>query len=617
MTRSLLFALLCALPWRLDAASPLEFSEPSGRPTLKSIYSSTHDLTDFVQGETSRGVALVFLGIECPVARLYVPRLNELHEEYGSQGIAFVGIYSDSGVNVFDMATHAHDADIAFPVLQDVDHRLADALQVRVTPEVVLLSPKLERVYQGAIDDQYQRHGRKAAASENYLQGALAALVQGQQVKRDFVSASGCPLERGTPQRSGRKVTFHKDVAPLVQQHCQECHRSGGPGPFELATYDDVALNAEKIREVVADRRMPPWHGVLHPDFGKLQNNKRLPEEAVATLLAWIDAGTPEGDAADGPPAKTWPSADEWAIGTPDFVYRMPQPFRVPKSGTLEYQFFRVSLNLAADRWFQAVEIKPGNPEVVHHVTLHVAPAVSDKRLSGLATMAQLYGINGERANLLNDFVPGDTYNAKTYPPDQAVLIPKNSDLIFEVHYTPNNRAATTDQSMVAFRWADTPPEQPVLTHVFRKPIGGFRIPPRHPHYRVEDTYYFKHDVEIDAIRPHFHYRGKSFRLEIIERDPQTDEIANRRTILTVPVFDQAWQRTYELATPLVLPAGTELLATGHFDNSRINPNNPDPAAEVTWGQQSTDEMFSTRFKYRLVRQPQSLATAVGEGRHE
>lgn len=216
--------------------------------------------------------------------------------------------------------------------------------------------------------------------------------------------------------------------------------------------------------------------------------------------------------------------------------------------------------------------------------------------------MAQLYGINGEVAHLINDFVPGDTYNAKIYPADQAVLIPKHSDLIFEVHYTPNGRPAA-DQSMVAFQWADGPPKHQVQTTVFRKQIGGFRIPPHHPHYRIEDTYHFAQDVEVDAIRPHYHLRGKSFRLELITRNPDTDEIEDRQTILSVPIFDQGWQRTYELEKPLFVPAGTELLATGHFDNSNLNPNNPDPSAEVVWGQQTTDEMFSTRFKYRIVKQ--------------
>ena len=589
--------LTCSIP--LSAASPVDATSPQVR--LKSIYSTEHGLHEFAEGE-ARGLVLVFLGTECPVARQYVPRLAQLYAEYRPQHVSFLGVFSDTGVNVFRMATYAHDEDIPFPVLQDVDHRLADLLDVRSTPEVVVLDKQLQKKYQGAIDDQFKRHGRRAQASEHYLVDALRSLLDDKPVERSYVPAAGCPLERSMPQRSARTVTYYKDIAPLVQKHCQECHHQGGPGPFELVSFDDVAFNSAKIREVVSDRRMPPWHGILNPEFGTLANSKQLSGEEIDTMVAWIDAGAPEGSRADGPAPVRWPAPSEWAIGKPDFVYRMPEPFRVPKSGALEYQFFRVPLNLDGDRWFRGVEIKPGTADVVHHITLHVAPAKGGRqRFDGLAVMAQLYGLNGELAHVISDFVPGDTYNAKVYPPDQAVLIPKHSDLIFEVHYTPNNRQAVTDQSMAAFLWAAAPPQHQVQSRIFRRPVGQFRIPPHEPHQRVEDTYYFEHDVLIDSIRPHFHLRGKSYRLEIIERDPRTDEIQNRRTILTVPVYDPAWQRTYELATPLRLAAGTELLATGHYDNSKLNPNNPDPSAEVLWGQQTSDEMFSTRFKYRLA----------------
>lgn len=582
-------------------ASPLLPSDAAKRPHLKSIYSSVHDLSELVKAD-QRGIVLVFLGTECPVARQYLPRLAELYQEYRSERVRFVGVYPDVGVNVLDMAVHSHDEAIPFPVFLDVNHKLADLLSVQATPEVVVLDQNLEKKYQGAIDDQFKRHGRRAAAGEEYLADALAALVKGEAPPHDYVPASGCPLERREPQRSPRQVTFYKDVAPLVQKNCQKCHRADGPAPFELISFDDVAYNTEKIREVVIDRRMPPWHGFLNPEFGKLANDQRLSEEEIATIVGWIDAGAPEGNKADAPPPARWPTPAEWGIGKPDFVFKMPEPFKVPKSGTLEYQFFRVKIGSDKDRWFRAVEIKPGNPQVVHHVTLHIAPSLKDDKFAGFASMAQLYGLTGEAARLINDYVPGDPYNAKVYPPHQAVMIPKNSDLIFEVHYTPNNRAGMTDQSMVAFQWAEKPPEEQVLTKVFRKAAGRFVVPPYEPDYRVEDTYYFEQDVEIDAIRPHYHLRGKSFRLEMIERNPQTDEIERRRTILTVPIFDQGWQRTYELATPLHLPAGTELLATGQFDNSELNPNNPDPSAAVTWGQQTTDEMFSTRFKYRLAK---------------
>jgi hypothetical protein len=337
----------------------------------------------------------------------------------------------------------------------------------------------------------------------------------------------------------------------------------------------------------------------LNEKFGKLKHAKNLSDEDIEMLLGWIEQGAPAGDSADAPEPIKWPRPDDWGIGKPDFIYKIPKPYLVPKQGIIEYQLFKVKLDFPEDRWFTAVEVKPGDASVVHHVGLHLVKS-DDRQYEGWTGMAALYGVNTQNARLLNDYVPGDSYNAKVYPPHQAVRIPKNSDLIFEIHYTPNNRAATYDQSMVGFKWAKRPPHEEVLTKVFRKPAGRFRIPPEVSNHRVEDTYYFEKDVIVDAVRPHFHLRGKSFKLEIVKRDEETDEVTSRETLMTVPVFDQDWQRTYELETPLRVPAGAELVAVGYFDNSKLNPRNPDPKATVLYGQQTTDEMFSVRFKYHL-----------------
>ncbi|MCE9554032.1 MAG: redoxin domain-containing protein [Planctomycetes bacterium] len=569
------------------------------RAELKSIYSTTHKVAEFRQAGT-KAVALVFVTDTCPVAQRYLPRLRELHEAYHDRGVQFLAIYCGTGVDVWKMAQHAHDQDVPFPVLLDVEQRLAGELGAERTPEAFLLNNKLEKVYQGAIDNQFSVRGQLANPTRQYLRDAIERVLAGQAVDSEQVPASGCPIEKGRPAGSRDKITYYRDIAPILQARCQACHRQGGLGPFELKTYADAYDNSEKIREVVVDHRMPPWHGVLNPKFGELLNDKRLTDEELRKLVGWIDSGGPEGNRADSPAPLRLPDAKTWSIGQPDYVYQMPQPFRVPKNGVLDYQFFRVKLNLPQDRWIQAVQIRPGNAEVVHHVALHLVKA-GNERFEGLAGMLKLYGFSADQAKLINDYVPGDAYNAKTYPPTEAVRLPRGTDLVFEVHYTPNNRAATTDQSQAAFRWAGSPPLDEVLTQVFRKPIGGFRIPPHEHHYTMEDSYYFKDDVLIDAIRPHFHLRGKSFRLEIVRRDDDSDEIVERETVLAVPVWDANWQRTYELKTPLKLLAGTELLATGHWDNSKLNPNNPDPSATVEWGQQSTDEMFSTRFKYRLV----------------
>lgn len=603
---SILLLLTLSLPFAQGA--PIKMPDKhSDRPVLKTIYASTHSLKDFKRDGT-KAVAVVFVCEHCPVVQQYMPRLREMYEKYHSQGVEFIAVLPNRGTNIAQMAAFAQDFDVPFPVLEDVDHRLADLLDAHVTPEVVVLDATWEKRYQGAIDNQFTKRGRLREPSQHYLRDALDAVLADKPVETADTHPSGCPIERQGPKPATRQVTYYRDVAPILQANCQGCHRKGEVGPFELSTFDDAYDNATRIAEVVSERRMPPWHGNLNPDFGHLRNDKRMSDEEIGTILDWVVQSAPAGNKADAPKPIQWPLRGAWAIGKPDFVFKMTEPFKVPKSGVLEYQFFRVKLNFPQDRWFDAVEIKPGNPEVVHHVSLHLVPA-GNREFVGFAGMTALYGLNAGRATLINDYVPGDTYNAKVYPAGQAVRIPAGSDLIFELHYTPNNRAATTDQSMVAFRWAKQPPQEEVLTSVFRKPIGRFQIPPQHPHFRAEDTYYFEHDILVDAIRPHYHLRGKSYRLEMIERDPKTEEVVSRKTVLTVPLYDPDWQRTYELATPLLVKAGTELAVTGHFDNSWLNPNNPDPTATVIWGQQFYDEMFSTRFKYRLA-QPAASPSA-------
>ena len=592
-----LVLLLLLIPASILLAEPIEIPRSRAeRPKLKSIYGVTHGLQELV-AEGKPGGVFIFTDVDCPVAQLYVPRLTEMYEEYAPQGIAFYAVYPNNRTDILQMAKHAHDAELPYPALADLDQRLANLLDAEKTPEVVLLDANWEKQYQGAIDDQFKRQGRKPGANVNYLRDAIEQLLAGEPPKIPFTTASGCPIERLKRPAVRPGTTYHRDIAPLMQKHCQGCHRSGGAAPFELTTYEDAYYNAERIQENVVERRMPPWHGFLNPVYGKLGHDAQLSASDIRTIDDWVRSGAAEGDPAEAPPEKAWPDEETWAIGKSDYIYTT-DGFLVPKTGILDYQFFRVKLGFDEDRWFRAVEVKPGSTEVVHHVGLHVVPS-SDKGFTGFSGMAELYGLNAEGAILINDYVPGDIYNAKHYPPEQAVRIPKNSDLVFEIHYTPNHREEVFDKSRVGFIWADKPPQEEVFTKVFRKPIGRFRIPPHTSHHTMQDSCYFEHDVWIDAIRPHFHYRGKSFRLELISRDPHSDQITKRETILSVPVWDPDWQRTYELETPLWLPAGSELLATGNFDNSYLNPNNPDPTVSVEYGQQSSDEMFSVRYKYR------------------
>jgi hypothetical protein len=591
--------LLLWVPVSSISAAAIEIPQSRAeRPKLKSIYGVTHNLTE-LKGDDTRAMVFIFTDVDCPVAQLYLPRLKEMHAAYASEGVTFYAIYPNARIDILQMAKHAHDQDLSYPAFIDTDHRLADLLDAEVTPEAVVLNANWEKMYQGAIDNQFKKQGRRPAASVHYLRDAIEQTLAGQSPEIQSMPPSGCPIERLEKLPPKSDITYHRDVAPILQKHCESCHRTGGVAPFELTSFEDAYYSAERIQENVVERRMPPWHGFLNPHYGKLQHDAQLSAEEIRTISDWVRSGAAEGNPQDGPPAKKWPDEATWTIGKPDYIYAT-DGFLVPKTGILDYQFFRVKLGFNEDRWFRAVEVKPGSTEVVHHVGLHIVPS-SDKAFSGFSGMAELYGLNAEGAILINDYVPGDIYNAKHYPPEQAVRIPKNSDLVFEIHYTPNHRSEVFDQSRVGFIWADKPPTEEVFTKVFRKPIGRFRIPPHASHHTMQDSCYFEHDVWMDAIRPHFHYRAKSFRVERIRRDPETDQITHRETILTVPVWDPDWQRTYELEKPLRLEAGSELLATGIFDNSYLNPNNPDPTISVQYGQQSSAEMFSVRYKFRLA----------------
>ena len=597
----LFVAALCSSTAKGESGKPITLPDDVDKhPILKSIYAGQHQLDDFFDEDTE-AVVFFFTSQFCPVAQQYVPRLNELHEKYQPRGIQLIAVYSNSRVNLMGMAKHAHDSDIYFPAMLDHEHRLADLLGAKITPEAIVVDRNMMKRYQGPVDNQFTKRGRMPAPSKHYLINALDSILEGHPVERPYVLASGCQMERQPRRLPDREITYHRDVAPIIQNKCESCHRDGNVGPFPLSSYEDVYYSANTIAEVVEERRMPPWHAHINPKFGKLKHDPRLSEKEISTLLAWVKAGTPEGDPQDAPAAIDWPDPNQWAIGQPDFVYEMTEPFTIPKTGIVDYQFFRVKLGFPEDRWLSAIEVKPGNREVVHHIALHLVPA-GDKDYSGLAGMIDLYGIDNAQTRFIGDYVPGDPYRAKVYPSHQAMRIPKGLDLIYELHYTPNNREETTDQSIAAFRWAEAPPTEEVYSRVFRKPLGRFQVPPREHHFKMQDSYYFEEDVVLDAIRAHFHLRGKSYRLEVVRRDEATGKITECETLLTIPVWDLDWQRTYELETPLALEAGTELRGTAIFDNSHWNPNNPDPDATVSWGQQTNDEMFNSRFVVRLKR---------------
>lgn len=388
-------------------------------------------------------------------------------------------------------------------------------------------------------------------------------------------------------------VSFYKDVLPVLQKNCQGCHRTGEAAPMSFTSYQTVRPWAKAIREAVLAKRMPPWFASAE-DRGKFHNERTLSSEEIAKISAWVDAGAPEGDRKDAPPPVAF--TEGWNIGTPDKVVAMPAAFPVPASGTIEYTYIVMPLNLAQDTWIQAAEVRPGNRAVVHHV-------IAFLREPGSKWMADAkYGEpfvpkpqkrNARNANqenseaggpgteLLVGYAPG--LEAQMWLPGQAKLIKAGTDVVFQMHYTANGTAAT-DQTRIGLVFAKQPPKERVMTVAAMNP--RFAIPPGAANHRVDSQFTLQADTRLVGLMPHMHLRGKSFEYFAVY------PTGEKERLLTVPRYDFNWQLFYYLKEPRVFPKGTRIECIAHFDNSANNKFNPDPSKEVRWGDQSWEEMM-------------------------
>ena len=355
--------------------------------------------------------------------------------------------------------------------------------------------------------------------------------------------------------------TFYKDVLPILQKHCQECHRSGEVAPMSLLSYQQVRPWAKSIKSAVLARKMPPWFA--DPHYGKFSNDTSLSSAEVATLTAWIDGGAHEGNRRDGRENPNF--VDGWRF-KPDLVFELPQMVQVPANGTVDYMYFAVPTGFKEDKWVQTIEVRPSNRSVVHHAIVYVQ--------SGATT----WGSGGE---YLGGYAPGAV--PQEWKRGEARLIPAGSTLIFQMHYTASGQPAC-DRTRVGLVFAKEPPNQRILA--MQALNAGFVIPPGKADYQVDAARTLRQDALLVGLRAHMHLRGKSFEFRVVYPDGRTE------VLLRIPKYDFNWQPYYYLESPLKLPRGTRIECTAHFDNSANNPFNPNPDLAVHWGEQSWDEMM-------------------------
>jgi peroxiredoxin/mono/diheme cytochrome c family protein len=524
----------------------------------------------------ARAVVIVFLGTECPLVKLYGPRLAELAIQFQDAGVEFVGINSNVQDTITEIAAFARRAGIEFPILKDAQNVVADQFGATRTPEVFLLDPQRVVRYHGRIDDQYGVGGTSGYARNEVerrdLAIAIEELLADKPLSLPETKVSGCLIGRVARVTPGGDITYNGQIASILQDRCVSCHRPGEVGPFALTDYDEVVGWADMIREVVSEGRMPPWFA--NPEYGHFANDARLSDDQKQSLISWIDHGCPQGDPAELPKPREY--TEGWQIGSPHQVIQIPKPITVPAKGILPYKYILVDPKWTEDKWVQAAEVRPGNRAVVHHILLGV--------ISPAKLWNQKPGEGGPTP--LTSYVPGAIPH--TYAPGVAVYVPARSQLMFEIHYTPNG-VEQTDQSHLGVIFADP---ASVKRRAFYEAAENrdFTIPPFASDHPLEARYTFKTDQLLQSMSPHMHVRGKAFRFEALYPD------GRREILLDVPRYDFNWQLRYELVEPKLMPAGTTLLCTGRFDNSDANVSNPDPSAELHFGWQTTDEMMTGFF---------------------
>ncbi len=381
--------------------------------------------------------------------------------------------------------------------------------------------------------------------------------------------SSSASVERGAG------LTFTKDIAPIIYKNCSSCHRQGEIAPMSLVDYKEIRPWAKAIREKVITREMPPWHP--DPGFGHWSNDRRMSQKEIDTLVAWVDSGAKEGNPKDLPPMPKFSSG--WQIGEPDVIFRMPEEFTVPAEGAIAYQYFRVPTNFKEDRYIHAMEARAGNLSVVHHIVVYV-------REPGYKQPKKLDLGDG----LLGALSPGQT--PFVAQPGTAKLIKAGSELIFQLHYTPNGKEAT-DRSYIGLIFAKDPVQKMIVTTAAFD--TRFTIPPGAQNHEIKASYEFEQDAEIISLMPHMHLRGKDITYKAIYTDGRTE------TLLYIPRYDFSWQVYYYPKQSLRMPKGTRIEVVAHYDNSTRNALNPDPTKAVRFGEQTWDEMMNGFFDYTVA----------------
>ena len=539
-------------------------------------------------------VVIMAQGNGCPIVRNALNDYKALRDRYRKQGVEFYMLNANLQDDRASLQKEAAEWDIDIPILDDETQLIGESLGLVRTAEVLVIDPKTWQIaYRGPLNDRIDDYERqRAEADEHYAADAIEALIagEGRAIKVAQRDAIGCLINFPARNQRQAQISYTEDVAPILQRNCVACHQAGGIGPWAMTGYNMVRGFAPMIREVVRVKRMPPWHA--DPHIGAFKNGRGLSVEEAQTLVHWAEAGASRGEGED-PLALAANKAVEWPLGEPDLIIDIPA-YAVPANGVVDYQFPVVKNPLDESKWVVATDILPGDRNVVHHVLF--GSTASETPISDRGLDFEQY---------IGGYAPGN--EGAPMPEGTGILVAGGGYYQFQMHYTPYGKAVV-DHSKLGLYFADEPPANYLRQTVVVDPT--IRIPANNARHQEEAYLTFDRDALLHSLVPHSHYRGIASHFELRRPDGSSE------MLLSVPNYDFNWQRTYEFAEPVAVPAGSKLVHRTVYDNSARNPGNPDPSREVPWGLQSWDEMLYGAVQFTWVEE--STANPIhDEERHE
>jgi thiol-disulfide isomerase/thioredoxin len=539
------------------------------------LTSADHQSYELYRMKDDAAIVLVTQADGCGPLRQAAPALKSLSADYASKGVDVLLINSSLKETADQAAAEAASAGYGVPILMDGQQLVGEQLGVKNAGEAIVVNPKTWNIaWRGPVAD---------------APDAVAAVVAGREPKTgQAVNTCSIAFPDRAKAAQFANISYAKDIAPIIQTKCAGCHEPGGIGPMPLTSYDKVKGFAPMIREVIRTKRMPPWH--VDPAIGHFQDDGGLTAQETRTLVHWIEGGAPRGTGAD-PLTKVALQAPEWPLGKPDEIIDVPA-YTIPANGVVNYQRPFAANPATEGKWLRASTFQIDQRQAVHHI---LTGYIANPPKSGTEATESLWG------STLGTFAVGT--NPMQMPKDLGSDIPAGGAIGFQNHYTPFGKEVVAHSKIGLYFYK----EQPKLVMRTNTIVDPTILIPANTERHKEVAYLtFPHEAIVYGAFIHAHYRGSGSELKIITPDGKS------KVLISVPKYDFNWQRDYSFDQPVTVPAGSKLVATYIYDNSKRNPANPDPNRVVPWGEQSFDEMLYTTLRYRWTDETSS-DQAVGK----